>query len=101
MGDKYSARTCWVGQDGSAAAEKVVVDDGRIAFDVEYNGYEYTVALAPAAAGPPWWKGTWKCGRESGHVDARLYKGSDGGMCLVGHWKEDGQQYYWLTELRP
>jgi hypothetical protein len=78
----------------------VVVTENRIAFDVTYDEYEYTIAVMPAPAGAPWWKGTWKADKETGHIEARLYRSADGGLVLAGRWKEQ-EDYYWFTELRP
>ncbi len=77
-----------------------IVKPDKIVFNVSAEGYDYTVSLAPAAAGPPWWMGTWRCKTDAsqGHAQAKLYNASDGGIVLVGTWNEDGDQY-WFTEL--
>ena len=76
------------------------MEPDKIAFEVTAEGYDYTVTLKPAAAGPPWWIGGWKCKSDNsqGHAQAKLYTAIDGGIVLVGTWKEDDEQY-WFTEL--
>jgi hypothetical protein len=90
-----------VDNDESPILTAIVTGD-RIAFDAVSGDYNYTITLRPAAAGPSWWTGEWRCKTDNsrGHASARLYRSADGGIVLVGNWKED-YDYTWITELRP
>lgn len=94
--------TCWVEEAEIWPISSAVVSDQRIAFDTTDGSNVYTVELTPAAAGPPWWKGVWRCKTDGskGHAEARLYSSTDRGLVLVGRWVEDGDKR-WVTELRP
>lgn len=96
---RHSGSTSWADQDGTAAIEEVIIGGDRIAFDLTFDDYEYTVVLKPAAAGDPWWIGTWTSGSVSGHVEGRLYTSSDGRVVLAGRWKEDQEDYRWYVEI--
>lgn len=98
--DRMNGTTWWI-DSASAPVLDAIITDERIAFDVTCDDYAYTVVLVPAPAGPPWWKATWTCKTDGsrGSAAARMYKSSDQGIVLAGHWKEDGE-HTWITELR-
>ena len=84
---RRNGKTSWI-EGITSTVRGAIMEADRIASDVTDGEYEYTVTLAPATAGPPWWKGGWKCKTDtsSGYADAKLYSASDGGLVLVGTW---------------
>ncbi|MDI3288058.1 hypothetical protein [Polyangium sp. 15x6] len=100
---KLNGRILWVGHDDPSPVRGAIVSEDKIAFDASSGEYDYTVTLTPVQNSPSMWKGRWKCAlpREDGHVDARLYKCVDGGVVLVGNWREDNTDHWWFMELRP
>jgi hypothetical protein len=97
---RRNGRTCWFDAADASQVREAIVEADKIAFDLTAHGDHYSVTLSPAPAGAPWWKGIWRCKTDAsqGHLQAKLYTASDGGIVLVGIWKEDGEQY-WFTEL--
>jgi hypothetical protein len=105
---KMSGTTRWIefNPEASKAFDVVdaIVSDERIAFDAKDGQYQYVVKLAPAPGEPVRWTGDWvgKLPTDGGGlVDVRRYDSKEGGVALVGVWKDGENVVDWITELRP
>ena len=100
---KLNGRILWVGYGEPSTVIGAIVLEDRISFDASDGEFNYTVTLTPAPKSSSMWKGRWRCPNpwEEGHVDARLYMSADGGIVLVGNWREDNADQWWFLELRP
>jgi hypothetical protein len=105
---KHLARIWWMDLTKNRADRlvdvSVLVGPTRIAFDLPHlppdgNSADYVVELTFMRQ--PDWVGHWKRGAASGDVEVRRYDASDGGIALVGVWKQDGRTDDFLVEVDP
>ncbi len=98
----YEGRVGWFAYENWWAISAIVLDD-KIAFDVEAGDGKYTLVLKPAAEPDRWFGSLMKRGGESsmGRADARLYRGADGRVALIGTWDEYDETMDWIAELSP
>src|SRR4051812_41635425 len=75
---RFSGWTAWIGQEQIAPVRSAIIATARIAVDFIHGDYKYTAALAPAPAGPPWWRGHWASSTDGthGYAEARLHSAS-------------------------
>jgi hypothetical protein len=99
---RLNGRICWTEFGPPCAVMQAIVRSDRIAFDTTDGTWEYTVSLQPSAT-PSIWEGRWRCLNPpcDGHVDARKYDCPDGGVVLVGTWRDAEGDWWWFMELRP
>lgn len=99
----YDGFTAWVEEATTYPVFGAIIARDKVSIDASSDGYDYSMVMRPAPkAGVDRWVGRWRLkDGSSGHIDARLYRASDGRVALVGHWTEDGCTLRWVTELSP